>query len=119
MYNEMYNEINILTMSDEEIKNSTLTIADKFGVKVRCLFVSKNDDGHLIAVLDSCDKDISVQFKSFLWRYMSGIVDINGNVIGTGEIYAPAVTTKVVRSEKHYNDLYKQCSDIGGYYNLL
>ena len=115
----MYNERNILTMSDEEIKNSTLTIADKFGVKVRCLFVSKNDDGNLIAILDRCDKDISVRFKSLLWRYMSGIVDINGNTIGNDEIYTPTIISKVARDNKHYNDLYKQCSDIGGYYRLL
>ena len=28
----MYNERNILTMSDEEIKNNTLSIADKFNL---------------------------------------------------------------------------------------
>ena len=115
----MYNERNILTMSDEEIKNSTLTIADRFCVKVRCLFVSRDDDGTLIVVLENCNKDTSVKFKTFLWRYMSGIRDIDGNVVGTAEIDSPTITIKLARDDKHYNELFEKCSKLGGCYQLL
>lgn len=119
MYNEMYNETNILTMTDEEIKNSTLTIADKFGVKVRCLFVSKDNDGHLIAVLDTCDINDRRKFNNFLWRYMSGIVDINGNTIGSDEIECPAIMVKDINDESHFNEFIEKCSKLGGHYKLL
>lgn len=119
MYNEMYNETNILTMSDDEIKNSTLTIADKFGVKVRRIFVSKNDDGHLIAVLDKCYINDRRSFNSFLWKYMSGIVDINGNVVGSDEIECPAVMVKDINDESKFNEFVEKCSKLGGYYKLL
>lgn len=119
MYNEMYNETNILTMTDEEIKNSTLTIADKFGVKVRRIFVSRDDDGDLVVVLYKCDVNDRRSFDSLLWKYMSGIVDINGNVVGSDEIECPAVMVKDIDDESDFNEFVEECSSIEGYYQLF
>lgn len=115
----MYNERNILTMSDEEIKNSTLYIADKFNMDVKHMFLHRANDGMLAVFVDSYEDSNKTEFKGYLCKYMSGIIDMSGSVIGDSCIDCPIVSVIGMKGRHNVEYILENYRDIDGVVELM
>ena len=115
----MYNERNILTMSDEELVCDSITIARKFNVKIKHIFISRNNTGFLVVVVNSVIKNVASELEATLWRYIAGITDINGERVGSSEIDSPAVSVEVYNSEDEYKELMDECASIPSFKKVM
>ena len=115
----MYNERNILTMTDEEIISDSMTIARRFNVEIKNLFVSRNNTGFLVVVIDNINANVASELEATLWRYIAGIIDINGERVGSSEIDSPAVSVEVYNNEREYNELIDECKSISSFKMLM
>lgn len=115
----MYNERNILTMSDEDIMSDSILIARRLNIDIKNLFISRNNTGFLVVVVNSINKDLSSELEATLWRYIAGITDINGERIGSSEIDSPAVSVEVYNNEDEYKELMDECASIPSFKKIM
>lgn len=115
----MYNERNILTMTDECVMHDSLIIARRFNIDIKNLFISRNNTGFLVVVVNSINKNLASELEATLWRYIAGITDINGKRVGSSEIDSPAVSVEVYNNEDEYKELMDECASIPSFKKVM
>ena len=73
----------------------------------------------LFVIIDKCSDDVRREFKFFLWKYLAGIIDINGMDVGTSEIDSPAVEVRSIKDESEYNKIYSMCLSKKSFSDIL
>lgn len=110
----MYNERNILTMSDEEVKEGVIHFANKYNIKLNHVFLCREDDGYLDIFIEPTDEDIAVKYEVVLCDYMSGMIDINEVDIGSDIVDCASVAVFNISDRKKYQRVLDRCSKSGG-----
>lgn len=108
----MYNEINILTMSDEEIKIAINKYAREYNINVNHAYLSRSDDGYLSIFIEPTEDAVSNEFENKLLRYVSGITDIAGNIVGSNTIDCPCVVVFNLHNKRKYEKIHSRYSNM-------
>ena len=99
----MYNERNILTMTDEEVKDGIIHFANKYNIKLKHIFLCREDDGYLDIFIEPTDDDIASKYEHILCEYMSGIIDIDCVIIGSDIVDCASVAVYNISNSRSWN----------------
>lgn len=110
----MYNEINILKMTDEEVKYGIIYFANKYNIKLNHVFLCREDDGYLDIFIEPTDEDIAIKYESVLCEYMSGITNIDEVVVGSSNIDCPSIAVYNISNSAKYQRVLDRCMKSGG-----
>lgn len=114
----MFTEKYILTLTDEEIINDSKFIARKFNIEIKHIFISRHS-GLLVVVVKNVSEDIAIELEGALWRYTSGLTNINGDRINSEVPEYSSVSVEVYNNEDEYDELMDRCAEVISFDKLM